>query len=647
MEQSISKTEYLKAQSLGHKEIKDRESHGLSPYPAVLEDVFPAASHAAGAVLPLVEIPADRIVGTVSAGRTGVFSSSFLPLPDADSEFGSKWIALCDAHLSDTGIRDPIECVEYLGDFYVREGNKRVSVLRYFGAFRIPAKVRRLLPAEKDSPRAVAYYEFLDFYRNSHVYDIQFTVPGDYAKLLFALGKKGSDEWSESETKKFLSVFSRFKEAFQSLSSKDRSLTAENALLLFLKVYPFEQLAGMSSPEIRKALTGLWQDIRTSSESEAITVKTAPEEEKKKSVISKLISGTPKNLNIAFICQGDPEKSTWTHGHAEGISYLAETLGDSISVKTYFHADTVKDAETRIGEAVSDGAGLVFTTTPQLLDATLRAAVMHPRIRFYNCSACQPFSSVKSYYCRIYEGKFITGMIAGALADNDLIGYIGSYPIMGVPASINAFALGARMTNPRARILLEWSATEYDCVKKLREKGVKVISNRDIPTPDVHYLNHSYYGTFMISEEGGLMPVASPVWMWGRLYENIVRAVLTNSVEKNDHAVNYWWGMDSGVIDVALSDLVPEGVRRLAGILSGKLKNGEIDIFAQPITAQDGSVISDGVVPLSSLEILKMDRLMDAVEGHIPEYEELLPFSRGLVRALGVHRERILPETEI
>ena len=280
MEQSISKTEYLKAQSLGHKEIKDRESHGLPPYPAVLEDVFPAASHAAGAVLPLVEIPADRIVGTVSAGRTGVFSSSFLPLPDADSEFGSKWIALCDAHLSDTGIRDPIECVEYLGNFYVREGNKRVSVLRYFGAVRIPAKVRRLLPAEKDSPRAVAYYEFLDFYRNSHVYDIQFTVPGDYAKLLFALGKKGSDEWSESETKKFLSVFSRFKEAFQSLSSKERSLTAENALLLFLKVYPFDQLAGMSSPEIRKALTGLWQDIRTSSESEAITVKTAPEEEK-------------------------------------------------------------------------------------------------------------------------------------------------------------------------------------------------------------------------------------------------------------------------------------------------------------------------------------------------------------------------------
>ena len=108
-------------------------------------------------------------------------------------------------------------------------------------------------------------------------------------------------------------------------------------------------------------------------------------------------------------------------------------------MKTYFHADTTEDAARLISDTVSDGADLVFTTTPRLLNATLKSAVAHPKVGFYNCSACQPYSSVKSYYCRIYEGKFITGLIAGALADNDLIGYIGTYPIMGVPASINAF----------------------------------------------------------------------------------------------------------------------------------------------------------------------------------------------------------------
>ncbi len=295
---------------------------------------------------------------------------------------------------------------------------------------------------------------------------------------------------------------------------------------------------------------------------------------------------------------------------------------------------------------MSEGAELVFTTTPPLLDVTLKAAVKYHKVRFYNCSACQPLSSVKSYYCRTYEGKFITGVIAGALAENDLVGYVGSYPIMGVPASVNAFAAGVRMTNPRARILLEWSCTEVDCVRKLRERGVKVISNRDIPIPDAHLLGQGYYGTFKVSDSGELLPIASPVWVWGRLYEHIVRALLSGSAEKKDQAVNYWWGMDSGVIDVAVSELVPEGLRKLASILTDRLKSGELDIFSQRLTAQDGTLISDGVTPLSSLELLKMDSLCESVEGRIPEYEELFPISRELVRALGVHRDRIPPEPE-
>ena len=388
MMRGSAKEEYLRAQSAGLREKRELEAQGLSPYPTVLEEAFPGVSKVSGVSLPLVEIPADRIVGTVTSGRKSTFSASFLPLPEVGSEFSAKWIALCEAHLSDTGIRDPIECIEYLGNFYVREGNKRVSVLRWFGAVRIPAKVRRVMPLEKDSPRAEAYEEFLDFFKATGIYDIQFTKPGKYAKLLTALGKKPGDPWTEQEKKRLVSAFTGFKEAFAPFKSKDHALLAEDALLLFLKVYPFGQLTGMTRQELKKALSALWPDIVTTSDSGAITVKTTPDDEKKKSVISKLIAGT-KHLNAAFICQNDTERSAWTRGHAEGAAYLAEALGDSVSVKTYFHADTPEDAERLIGEAVSDGADLVFTTTPQLLDATLKAAVKHPKVGFYNCSACQ------------------------------------------------------------------------------------------------------------------------------------------------------------------------------------------------------------------------------------------------------------------
>ena len=246
MMRGSAKEEYLRAQSAGLREKRELEAQGLSPYPTVLEEAFPGVSKVSGVSLPLVEIPADRIVGTVTSGRKSTFSASFLPLPEVGSEFSAKWIALCEAHLSDTGIRDPIECIEYLGNFYVREGNKRVSVLRWFGAVRIPAKVRRVMPLEKDSPRAEAYEEFLDFFKATGIYDIQFTKPGKYAKLLSALGKKPGDPWTEQEKKRLVSAFTGFKEAFAPFKSKDHALLAEDALLLFLKVYPFGQLTSLT-----------------------------------------------------------------------------------------------------------------------------------------------------------------------------------------------------------------------------------------------------------------------------------------------------------------------------------------------------------------------------------------------------------------
>ena len=628
---------------MGLREKRELEAARLDPCPKALEDVLPEAARLSAVELPLCEIPADRIVGTFSRGRASAFSASFLPLPDVSSEFAAKWMALCDAHLSDTGIRDHIECCEYLGRFFVAEGNKRVSVLRYFGAVRIPAKVKRILPEDMSDPAAAFYPEFLDFYRKTGSYDIIFKKPGEYPRLYSAMGLKAGDELSAEDTKRLLSAFGRFKEAFGAMGGKERGLAAEEALLLFLKVHPYEELTGMSAAEIKTALAALWSDVKTAMDPEAIRFNTAPEDEKR-GVIQKLINAAPKHLDIAFICQRDAETSPWTKGHIEGTEHLKAALGGAVSVKTYFNADSPEEADRLLDEAAADGAELVFTTTPPLLDPTLRAAIRHPKLKYYNCSACQPLSSVKSYYCRTYEGKFITGMIAGALAENDLVGYIGSYPILGVPASINAFALGARMTNPRVKVLLEWTCLEVDCIKKLMEKGVKVISNRDIPVPDPSYMERGFYGAFLADETGELLPLASPCWMWGRVYENIVRGILSGGAEKKEQAVNYWWGMVSGVIDVKISPLVPPGVKALADMMAEKLRKGELDVFGQRLVSQDGSLISDGITPLSSMEILRMDRLSEAVEGHIPEYDELLPIARGLVRELGLHRESIAPE---
>ena len=55
---------------------------------------------------------------------------------------------------------------------------------------------------------------------------------------------------------------------------------------------------------------------------------------------------------------------------------------------------------------------------------------------------------------------------------------------------------------------------------------------------------------------------------------------------------------------------------------------------------------NDGGKWFTPEEILNMDWLCDAVDGSIPEYDQLLPRSRGIVRLQGVYRDRIPPEKE-
>ena len=639
--------EYARALRAGQREYKELISAGKEPYPAVLDDILTDISTEATQNVGLVEIPTDQIIGTKSAGRISAFTASFLPLLDADSEFANKWVALCLANLSDEGIREPIVCYEYLGNFYVQEGNKRVSVLKHFGAARIPGNVTRVLPKQDGSPRVKAYNEFLDFYKASGIYTVQFQRRGDYGKLLSALGKEPGEGWTERERLTFTAYFQYFRDAFAALNGNLLDMRPEDALLLWLKVYPYRDLGKLSRDELKKTLTAIWEDLTALSQPEPVKVETSTPKAKG-GILGRIITAGPEHLNVAFIHQLDTERSGWSKAHDEGRQYLEEVMGDAVTARSYFGADTQEQAEDALETAVSDGAQVVFSTTPQMSRATLKAAVKYPKVRFLNCAVDIPYSSIRTYYGRLYEGKFITGAIAGAMASNDRIGYIASYPIYGEPASINAFALGAQITNPRARIALRWSCQAGSPVADFIKEGIRVISNREIPSQEQMYLDFCNYGTYQVGGDGILTPLGSPCWMWGKFYEKVIRSIMSGAWEsgKDPRAVNYWWGMDTGVIDVKLSDKLPEGIKTLAEVLRSGLRGGTIDPFLRQIRAQDGTIKNDGTRSFTPDEILHMDWLCENVEGSIPGFDEILPISRAMVRALGVYRDEIPAEKE-
>ena len=643
MDLQAAKEEYALALRMGQKETKELAAAEKECHPAVLDELL-ADGVPSVRDLGLLEIPAERIVGTKSAGRITAFSPSFRPLLASSSEFATKWVALCAAHL-DEGIRDPIVCYEYLGNFYVQEGNKRVSVLRHFDAPRIPALVTRVMPPVSEEPRIKAYYEFLEFYNASRLYCVQFRRPGDYARLLACLGKDPDERWEESERRTFSAYFLYFREAYHSLKVSPVDILPEEALLLWLKVHPYKDLGRLSAAELKKTLEALWPDVVTSSTESAVTVRTEPVEEAKSGILNRFISSAPGHIHVAFVHQMSKSESSWVLGHEDGRKHIEEVFGDKITVRSYYNANTPAQREQMLEQAVADGANVVFSTAPTLSQATLKIAVKYPKVHFLTCSVDQPYSSMRTYYGRIFEAKFITGAIAGAVAQDDRIGYIGSSPILGVAASINAFALGAQMTNPRAQIDLRWSCCEGTPQADFYAEGIRVVSNRDVPTQNQVYMNFCNYGTYLLGNRSDLIPLASPLWLWGKFYEHVVSSLLAGTWKDDKRsqpkAVNYWLGMDSGVIDVEFSNRLPAGVLSLANILRDGLRNKTIQPFRRRILAQDGTIKNDGSRDFTTEELLHMDWLCENVVGGIPRFDELLPMAQPLVRELGIYRDKI------
>ena len=167
--------------------------------------------------------------GTKTAGRHTAFASNFMPLLDDDTEFAVKWSNLCDAHLEE-GIHTPIIAFEYLNKFYVQEGNKRVSVLKYYEAVKIPGTVTRLIPAKNDTLENKLYYEFLDFYKLSRINYVGFSRLGGYAKLQALACKATGEAWTEDDRLNFSSLYTMFSQQFYALGGGSLGLTPGDAL---------------------------------------------------------------------------------------------------------------------------------------------------------------------------------------------------------------------------------------------------------------------------------------------------------------------------------------------------------------------------------------------------------------------------------
>lgn len=614
--------DYTQAYKLGKKDYLARMHRGVKPTLQVLDDVMPQRGAYSEMPLGIVQIPIDQIVGTKNVGRSNSFSGNFMPILEMDTEFANKWTRLCKSHVEE-GIHTPIKAYEYMNKFYVEEGNKRVSVMKYFGAVSIPGEVIRIVPERTNEKENKIYYEFMDFYECAPINYIWFSQEGSFARLQEAVGKKPDEKWSAEELVGFNSVYSRFSSEYKAQGGNKLKITVGDAFLSFICLYGYKVIDEKTTNEMKDLILKSWEEFELLQEGQEIDLKMSPNQEKKPLLTRLLPISSPK-LKAAFLYEKTPATSEWTYAHELGRYHLEQTFPDELETVCYENV-TVENVEAFIQEAIDADCNLIFTTMPSFVQASVKAAIANPQVRIMNCSLNTSHRYIRTYYPRMHEAKFMMGAIAGAMAENNRLAYVADHRDYGSIANINAFALGAKMINPRAQVYLEWIfVKEPDIHERIRETGASCISGKDMIAPEE---GSRIFGIYHTEPDGHLRNLAMPLWHWGKFYEQLIRTIMDGTWKYDDDksttkAINYWWGMAEGVVDMIYSQYLPIGTKRLVKLLKRAICSGVMNPFSGILYSQNGIIEGDPDQNLQPEKIITMDWLAENVIGEIPRIED-------------------------
>ena len=586
--------------------------------------------------LGVLTIPLNRVIGSVSQGRSYAFSEGFLPILEGGSEFASKWERLYES-VELEGVNQPITVLEYLGYYYVIEGNKRTSVMKFLNAADIDADVTRVYPPKSDDPAVVSYYEYCDFTKETGLYSILFSRPGSYQKLLSLPGVRAGEKWTDDEIASLRKLCHYFTEQYLNQMKDKQVLPCGDAFLTYLTAFGYNEVRDDDLEKTGERIRLMAREFELRDGRVNLVMDREPA---KGAAPVPLISALfrPSKIKAAFLFNRSIEDSAWNYWHNLGRLEAEEKLGGKLETIARI-VPSRSDFSEAISGLIADGYTAIFATSPVMLNSSIEPALSHPDVKFLCCSLLSNYTNIRTYYIRFYEAKFLLGLAAGILSDNSKIGYIADFPIYGAPAAANAFALGARMVNPQARIYLNWfSASWFKADNPFEDPEIRVICNRDITAPNHDARDYGLY----LRDGGEIVNMATLIPRWGPFYQMMIERILNgtfNQSESKENVTNYWWGLGSHILDVAFSSRFDPYAARIINHFREELRAGTFSPFEGELRDQAGVLRCTADRRLTPAEILCMDYLADNIVGTLPQPEELIETAQPLVRLQGIHGE--------
>ena len=337
--------------------------------------------------------------------------------------------------------------------------------------------------------------------------------------------------------------------------------------------------------------------------------------------------GIPKDqIKVGVIHLSDPaEGSGYTYTHDQGIIGMQQNLGladDQIVRKISVDDTDAAAVETAITECVEEGCNIIFATSWGYMDTCEALAEEFPDVIFSHGTGYKSNgTNFNNYFGRIYQARYLSGIIAGMKTETNKIGYVSA---MGsengeCTSGIDAFAMGVAAVNPDAQVIVKVTNSWYDpegegqAAQALIDDGCDVIAQHcDTNNPQIAARDAGVWGvgynSDMTSEVGDSV-LTSVVWNWGAYYTQAVQNVIDGTWTPGVHVENYYGSMADGLLDItALSADAAEGTQEAIDIARAAMADGSFDVFTGTYTDAAGNTIGcDGVMECNDGSTMEVD----------------------------------------
>ncbi len=331
-------------------------------------------------------------------------------------------------------------------------------------------------------------------------------------------------------------------------------------------------------------------------------------------------------LKVGFVYVSPIGDAGWTYQHDLGRIALEKNLGDNVTTKYIESVPEGAEAERVIRDLAKSEHKLIFTTSFGYMNPTLKVAKLFPKAVFEHSTGYKQSKNVGTYMCRFYEGRYLTGIVAGKMTKSNQLGYVAAFPIPEVIRGINAFTLGAKSVNPEIKVKVIWVNSWFDPGKEreaseaLIDQGVDVVTHHtDSTAPTMTAEEKGVYSIGYhsdMSKYGSNAHLTATTHVWDKYYTKIAQEVMSGTWKPG----SVWGGIKEGMIKLApINKKVPADVVALVEKTEKTIGDGSFHPFSGPIKKQDGTELVGVGKNLSDKDLLGMNYYVEGVLGSIPK----------------------------